>query len=79
MSPSRTKAILRALGRGRDDRTTRAVMKVFGASSLEECHATYDLVGAAERSAIDQAVEHVAKDGTAAFWLSVENDLAAQR
>jgi len=48
------------------------VQKVFGASSFEECLATYDAVGAAERSTIDEAVERVAANAGAAFWLSVD-------
>lgn len=72
MAASRTKAILRVLARGREPRIASTVQKVFGASSFEECLATYDAVGAAERSTIDEAVERVAANAGAAFWLSVD-------
>lgn len=76
METSRTKAILKVLARGREEKVARAVMRIFGASSLEECTATYDAVGAAERRTIDQAVERVAADGSAAFLLGVDNEMS---
>ena len=45
MPPQGTRAILKVLQRGKEDKVARAVLKVFGASSLEECSATYELVG----------------------------------
>jgi hypothetical protein len=49
-------------------------MRVFGASSLDECLATYDAVGAAERATLDDAVQRMTADAGAAFWLSVDNE-----
>jgi hypothetical protein len=75
MAPSRTKAILEILTRGREEKIAGTVLKIFGASSFEECSATYDIVGAAERATLDEAVERVAANASAAFWLSVESKL----
>ena len=74
MEPSRMKAILAVLAKGRasDAKILSSVLKVFGASSLEECAATYDAVGKAERASLDEAVERVTKDAGAAFWASVD-------
>jgi hypothetical protein len=74
MSQQRTRAILEVLQRGGEDKLSRAVMKIFGASSLEECSATYEMVGNAERRSLDEAVERVAADGSAVFWLRVESE-----
>ena len=74
MASSKTKAILNVLRRGREEKIARSVMRVFGASSLDECLATYDAVGAAERATLDDAVQRVAADAGAAFWLSVDNE-----
>ena len=76
MPTSRTKAILKVLGRGRENKVAASVLKIFGASSLEECAATYDLVGAAERATLDEAVERVAANGSAAFLLSVDSEMS---
>jgi uncharacterized protein YbaA (DUF1428 family) len=73
MPLSRTKAVLEVLRRGRDEKVAQSVLKVFGASSIDECLATYDAVGKAERTSIDEAVQHVTKNAGAAFDLSVEN------
>lgn len=70
----RTRAILKVLQRGREEKLARTVLRIFGASSLEECSATYEMVGNAERASLDEAVERVAADASAAFWLSVENE-----
>lgn len=75
MPLSRTQAILKVLGRGREENVARSVLKIFGASSLEECAATYDLVGAAERATLDEAVARVAANGSAAFLLGVDNEI----
>jgi hypothetical protein len=72
MATARTKAILRVLARGREEKVGRAVMRVFGASSIEECLQTYDAVGKAERATLDEAVERMTADAGAAFWLSVD-------
>jgi hypothetical protein len=60
-----------------DEKVATAVMRIFGASSLDECIATYDLVGAAERATLDEAVERVAANGNAVFLLSVDSELAS--
>ena len=73
---ARTKAILEVLRRGREEKLARKILKVFGATSLDECLATYEAVGAAERASIDQAVDLMTKDASAAFLLSVENKMA---
>jgi len=75
MAPTRTKAILKVLGRGHEDKVARNVLKVFGASSLEECVSIYDAVGKAERATLDEAVERMAASAGAAFWLGVENEM----
>ena len=72
---ARTKAILEVLSRGREEQIAGTVLKIFGASSFEECLATYDVVGAAERTSLDEMVERVTADANAAFWLSVESKL----
>lgn len=71
---SRTKAVLQVLRRGREPQLAAKVMKIFGASSIEECFTTYDAVGKAERASIDETIERVTKDASAAFLLSVENE-----
>jgi hypothetical protein len=76
MTIPRTKAILKVLGRGREDKVARNVLRVFGASSLAECVEIYDAVGAAERATIDEAVERMAASAGAAFWLGVDNEMA---
>ena len=73
MTSSRVKAILEVLRRGRDEKIARSVMKVFGATSLDECLTIYETIGAAERASVDEAVERVTADAGAAFWLSVDN------
>lgn len=72
----RTKAILTVLSRGKEDKVAREVMKVFGVSTMAECHELYEMVGKAERASLDAMVERVAKDASAAFWLGVDNELA---
>ena len=74
MTPSRMKAILTVLAKGRpsDAKVLSSVLKVFGASSLEECEAIYDSVGKAERASLDAAVERVTADANAAFLLGVD-------
>jgi hypothetical protein len=74
MAPQRTRAILEVLKRGGEDKVSRAVLKIFGASSLEECSATYELVGNAERATLDEAVERAAANGSAVFWLRVDSE-----
>ena len=69
---TRTKAILSVLARGREPKLAESVMRVFGASSLEECLATYEAVGAAERASIDAVIARLMKDASAAFELSVD-------
>lgn len=65
------------LARGREPKLAATVMKVFGASSLEECLATYDLVGNAERASIDETLERVTANASAAFLLGVENEMSS--
>jgi uncharacterized protein YxjI len=65
--------------RGSDDQVVRGVLTVFGASSLEECFSTYEMVGEAERSTLDEAVERVAVKAGATFWDGVEADFADVR
>lgn len=76
MTQSRTKAILEVLSRGREPKLAEKVLKVFGASSFEECLATYDVIGAAERASLDEVVERVTADASAAFLLSVESKMS---
>jgi uncharacterized protein YxjI len=61
MTSPRTRAILEVLSvsRGSGDELERGVLKVFGASSIDECISIYEMVGAAERSALDEAVARV--------------------
>ena len=73
MSSQRTRAILEVLRRGREPKLAPSILKIFGASSFEEACATYEVVGNAERASLDAAVERMAADASAAFWLSVEN------
>lgn len=74
MAPQRTRAILEVLRRGREPKLAPKVLKIFGASSMEECFTTYEMVGKAERAALDEAVERVTADASAAFLLSVESE-----
>jgi len=74
MGAQRTRAILKVLQRGREEKLARTVEKIFGASSLEECAATYELLGNAERGALDEALERLAANASAAFLLGVENE-----
>ncbi|HYI11416.1 MAG TPA: hypothetical protein VEK57_20335 [Thermoanaerobaculia bacterium] len=74
MAPERTRAILKVLQRGREEKLAGSIMKIFGASSLEECSATYEMVGKAERASLDEAVERLAANAGAAFLLGVENE-----
>ena len=74
MPSSRMKAILEVLSSGIDPEAARGVLKVFGASSIEECVSIYESVGAAERSALDEAVARVAPNLSATFLQSVEPD-----
>ncbi|HEX6087871.1 MAG TPA: hypothetical protein VF266_25285 [Thermoanaerobaculia bacterium] len=68
------KAILAVPAKGResDANILSCVLKIFGASSLEECAAIYDSVGKAERASLDEAVARVTKDANAAFLLGVD-------
>ncbi len=73
MTLPRTKAILEVLRRGREEKLASKVLRVFGASTIDEVLATYDAVGAAERATIDEAVARMAADASAAFLLGVDN------
>lgn len=73
---ARTKAILDVLQRANDEKVLRTVLRVFGASSIEECQATYAAVGAAERKAIDDVIERVLADANAVFLLRLDNELS---
>ena len=75
MAPGRMKAILSVLARGREERLAQTIMKMFGASTLEECAATYDTLGKAERASLDEAVERMVADASAAFQLGVDNEM----
>ena len=75
---TRTKAILAALARGGEDNVAQKVQRVFGASSIAECLATYDAVGKAERTGLEQMVERIAKDASAVFWFKVEREMEGQ-
>ena len=68
-------AVLEVLKRGRDEKVAQAVLRIFGASSIDEAVATYDAVGKAERAAIDEAIARVMANAGAAFQLSVENKM----
>jgi len=74
---SRTQAILELLSEGRDEPLAKAVMRIFGASSIEECLATYGAVGAAERAGLDAAVKRVTEDVSAAFSLRVDRQMSS--
>ena len=74
MSTARTKAILHLLARGREPKLAPAILKIFGASTFEEANATYDAVGAAERASIDEVVERVTANASAAFLLGVDRE-----
>jgi hypothetical protein len=71
--PPRTRAVLEVLRRGHEEKLARKILSVFGASTIDEALATYDAVGAAERKSIDEVVERMTADASAAFLLSVEN------
>lgn len=73
MSPSRTKAILEVLRRGRDEQFAQKVLRVFGASSIDECLTIYDTLGKAERAGIDEMLEQMTANASAAFQLSVDS------
>ena len=73
MTPARMKAVFDVLERGRDEKTAQSIMRIFGASSLDECRATYESVGKAERATLDAAVERIVENAGAAFQLSVDN------
>jgi hypothetical protein len=75
MALSRTKAILEVLRRGREEKLAQRVLRIVGASTLDECVATYEAVGAAERAQLDEAVERVTGDASAAFLLSVDAEM----
>ena len=70
---ARTKAILELLRDGRDEKLASAVLRIFGASSMQECLDVYAAVGAAERAGLDEAVKRVTENISAAFSLSVDN------
>lgn len=76
MTSSRMKAIIEVLRRGREEKLAQSIMRIFGASSLDECLATYEAVGVAERASLDVAIERVTKDASAAFLLGVENRMS---
>lgn len=72
MTSSRTKGILSKLKRERDTEVESHVLRLFGASSVEECLLTYETVGAAERESIDQAMESMMARVSPALWNGVE-------
>ena len=76
MSLSRTKAVLEVLRRGREEKLAQKVLRVFGASSIDEALTIYDTVGAAERATLDEAVERMTADAGAAFLLGVDTKLS---
>lgn len=76
MTPSRTRAILNVLARGGEDELERGIVKVFGASTIAQCSATYEAVGAGERASIDEVVERVTANANAAFLGSVADEEA---
>lgn len=73
MTLPRTKAILEVLRRGREEKLAARILRVFGASTIDEALATYDAVGAAERASIDETVARMTADASAAFLLGVDN------
>ena len=72
---ARTKAILRVLSRGREEKLAPNVLKIFGVSTFEEALAIYDAVGAAERESLDEGVERMTANASAAFSLSVDSEV----
>lgn len=74
MSSQHTRAILKVLGRGREPKLAQTVLKIFGASSLEECSEAYERLGNAERASLDEALARMAANAGAAFVLGVENE-----
>lgn len=73
MPQPRTKAILEVLRRGREEALAQKVMRVFGASSIDECLTIYDTLGKAERAGIDEMLESMTANASAAFQLSVDS------
>jgi len=65
---------VRVLALGREPQLAQRVMRIFGATSLDQCAETYDMVGAAERATLDEAVKRITADASAAFQLSIENE-----
>lgn len=59
MSSAGTRAILEVLKRDRDEAVERGVLRIFGASSIDECIATYEVVGTSERTSIDEALRGI--------------------
>jgi uncharacterized protein YxjI len=72
MTSSRTKALLSRLTRERDTEVERQVLRLFGASSAEQCLLTYETAGAAERESIDRALESMMARVSPALWNSVD-------
>lgn len=72
MSSAGTRAILEVLKRDRDEVIEPGVLRIFGASSIDECIATYEVVGAGERSSIDDALRGVFAKASPALLRAAE-------
>lgn len=73
MPTSRTEAILEVLRRGREEQFAQKVLRIFGATSIDECLTIYDTLGKAERAGIDEVLEGMTANASAAFQLSVDS------
>ncbi|HEX6095191.1 MAG TPA: hypothetical protein VF432_02620 [Thermoanaerobaculia bacterium] len=73
MTIPRTKAVLEVLRRGHEEKLAQKILRVFGATTIDEALATYEAVGAAERASIDETVARMTADASAAFQISVDN------
>ena len=76
MKSRRTQAILELLRDGRDEKLAQSVMRLFGASSIDECIQTYAALGNAESAQLDDVVKRVTEDVSSAFSLRVDNKVA---
>jgi hypothetical protein len=73
MTPQRTRTILETLKRGGEEKVASAILKIFGASTIDDCITTYEALGKAERTGIDEVVQRIAADASAVFRIRVEN------
>lgn len=65
--------ILHALALVEQEQIAQGILKVFGASSFEDCCAKYDAARPSERAVFDAAVGRVVEDAGDAFWQGVSD------